>query len=339
MGFNRVVEIAVGGDPTTGGRFQMRDRYKAPIQAAPIYAQTEGTDIKIPDWGFPHEVFYPETGQIQFDLYNVFRDTNPATAQIGFQGVRRLPGSIAPRPGFRARPKTFTYVTYSPPLAGLVGADAVYLRQPVNDYDFELHNIELVTNLPDSVTYGGVESTLVRFARKPGGTGDVTVQIVVAGVNTPFSFVVTPDSITVNANTDAFGTSITGNGNLLLAAYAASPLAQSLVFLTVTDLLNSLAAGGPTVLGPGGTFSTLTAPLSKLWIYDSNKVTISSVPMLDIYCDGSPGGVYQDGALVPPLYYPKDSLIQIGFYSLLTDTSLIGTRYAVHLVGKQYIPC
>src|SRR5579862_8600464 len=143
VGFDRLLEAATTTDPTVGGRFQTRDRYKAPMQSAPEFAMTRSPTFAKPDWGIPHEELFPETGQLSFDLYNVLRNAdNPATAQLAFQGVRRMKGAYVRRPGFRARPKTFTYVPISPPLTGLVGADAVYLRLKIDDYDFELYNIE-----------------------------------------------------------------------------------------------------------------------------------------------------------------------------------------------------
>jgi len=66
---------------------------------------------------------------------------------------------------------------------------------------------------------------------------------------------------------------------------------------------------------------------------------ISSKPMLDIYCDGSPGGIYKDGAVVTPLYYQKDSQIQIDFYSQVEAQATLPVILDVYLIGKQYYPC
>jgi hypothetical protein len=82
--------------------------------------------------------------------------------------------------------------------------------------------------------------------------------------------------------------------------------------------------------------SALTSPLSALVLYDSNKVAISNAPVVDIYMDGGPGGVYKNGAIVPPLWYPKDSQIQIDVYSELPSGS---AELTILLVGKKYYPC
>lgn len=88
---------------------------------------------------------------------------------------------------------------------------------------------------------------------------------------------------------------------------------------------------------------SMSAPLrdtvAALWIYDQNHVPISSAPMLDIYCDGAPGGIYKNGAIVTPLYYIKDSQLQIDFYSQIEAQANVPTILDVYLVGKQYMPC
>ena len=97
--------------------------------------------------------------------------------------------------------------------------------------------------------------------------------------------------------------------------------------------------------------SLLADCVSSLLIYDQNKVPIASAPVLDIYCDGSPESpivhgipvsnapVYGDGAIVPPLYYEKDSQIQIDFYSQIESQTTPPVVVDVYLVGKQYYPC
>lgn len=90
--------------------------------------------------------------------------------------------------------------------------------------------------------------------------------------------------------------------------------------------------------GPTGPISQ-TIPLTKLWIYDVNRFQISNLPVLDLYLNGGPSSKYRNGALVPPLLYPKDSSIRIEVTNLVTNSSLLPLTMTVNLVGRQRIPC
>jgi hypothetical protein len=155
------------------------------------------------------------------------------------------------------------------------------------------------------------------------------------------SITVVGDTVNIVDGTEA-GATISA----FLARFAAVPAATAL-------LSTSLAPGtgtpgttpfyaGPVVaqvIGAATTsavFSPLTTPVSSLWLYDSNKVQVSSAPMVDIYMDGGPGGVYKNGAIVTPLWYPQNSQIQIDVYSQLASG---GATLAIYLVGRQWIPC
>ncbi len=83
---------------------------------------------------------------------------------------------------------------------------------------------------------------------------------------------------------------------------------------------------------------TDVTPVCSLQIYDQNRVKISNIPILDIFLDGSPGGVFQNGGLVTPLYYRKDSQIQIDFTNLNTIFPAL-QGVIVYLIGKQIYPC
>lgn len=84
----------------------------------------------------------------------------------------------------------------------------------------------------------------------------------------------------------------------------------------------------------GGVVSGITSPIAALWVYDRNKVQISNIPVLDVFLDGGPNGLYREGALSPPLCYPKDSSLQIDVTGLVTGQNLI-----IHAVGRRIYPC
>jgi len=88
-----------------------------------------------------------------------------------------------------------------------------------------------------------------------------------------------------------------------------------------------------------GVFLDPAKPVAKLWIYDPVTQQISNAPILDIYVNGAPGSPYQNGALVPPLLYPKQSQVRIDFFSLITNATLLPVTCYVDLVGIQRIPC
>ena len=75
---------------------------------------------------------------------------------------------------------------------------------------------------------------------------------------------------------------------------------------------------------------------AKLWIYDSNKNTISSQPGLDVFFNDN--SYYKNGALVPPLFYPVNSQIQVDITSLL-PAGLVPMTAVLHLIGRQRYPC
>jgi hypothetical protein len=224
----RVVGLTRILDPATG-LYQLRDRNGEYIEQVPILSTTSADDLAI----LP-ELEYQATGAIRFDLQNILKPAAAGTAQLAFQGVRRVQGELPPRsPG---NPKTYTYVCSAAIASPAGGVTTVKL--PITDYDFELYQIILV------------------FAN----------------------------------------------------------------------------AGGPAP----GIPAALTTPVSSLWLYDSNAVQVSNAPVLDLFCDGGPGGVYRNGAIVTPLYYPKDSVLQLDVYSQLTAGSGVLTAY---LVGCRWFPC
>jgi hypothetical protein len=92
---------------------------------------------------------------------------------------------------------------------------------------------------------------------------------------------------------------------------------------------------------PGGPPVSLPDPIPNIaiFLYDSVHNRCSNLPVLDIYYDGSPGSPYKNGALVPPLYYPKESIVRLDLYSLITDPTVLPMIVTIHLVGMWRFPC
>jgi hypothetical protein len=356
-GLSRVLgPYLMGGPPVTAGQYQIYDRYHAPMQGAPIYGwMNNGGNIE-QDLGIAPESFYQQTGRIGFDLYGIQRfATSPNSSQIAFQGVRRITGPYMRQPNYRARPRSFIYQ-----MAQIINAPfpagPFTQRVKITDYDFELYNIMILID-QDSFIINPAEGTVgLIFAASPGVSFTLTINNPAPLANQPFVFTVVPGvSVTVQIQTDAFGDSIT-TGTDFVNAWNTSPDAVAMASVALYgglpgDLCPSLA---PTVIGPGLFGSPLTDTVAALWIYDNNRVPISSAPMLDIFCDGCPevpiingfrstgpnaGSIYSDGAIVPPLFYQKDSQIQIDFYSQIESQIAPPVTMRVFLIGKQYYPC
>lgn len=194
-------------------------------------------------------------------------------------------------------------------------------------------------------------SAVLTFTAVASGTSSITIEIDGAGApNLPLSVTVVVDAITIQLATDAAGLpqSVPVNaGSTLLALYNSIPAAVALATLTVQVGNLVIPTITLTPLGPASEGAPIESPLSSLWLYDSNKVTVSNQPIMDIYMDGGQqksyvnptGSVYGNGAIAPPLWYPKDSVLQIDVYSQITDPTLIPTNLLIHLVGKKYYPC
>lgn len=133
----RIVGLSRVLDPSTG-TYLIRDASSNPTQQVPIFGGSAD------DIGLSHELLYPELGEIKFDLGAILRPASqPLTAQIAFQGARRMKGARAPRPGYKATAKTFTYLLPAA-IAGLAGTPPNRVTQVISNYDFELYNIIIV---------------------------------------------------------------------------------------------------------------------------------------------------------------------------------------------------
>jgi hypothetical protein len=224
VGLNKILAI----DGT--GKFQLM-RASAGVYQSSSQIQAPNS----PELAIVPEEWYPETGQIGFDLFGINLPANPGTAQIAFQGVRRLKGS-SPLIGYKEDPKTFTYIVQAV-LTTLESANTpLIINTPINNYDFLLYNIIIIKASSGS--------------GPPPGDGDC-----------------------------------------------------------------------------------------KLWIYDQNQVKISNLPIIDSFFNGGPGSTYQNGAVVPPLMYRRNSVVEIDFYSLQTNPAVLPVAITVYLVGRKLYPC
>lgn len=349
VGMSRVLEAYSGGFPVSAGRYRLYDRDKNALSSVPLYAWSNANGVNEQDFGICPEELYPETGNIRFDLYDILRyAASPNASQIAFQGVRRIKGPYLRQPNYRAKPKTFIY-QMAQVISDVFPAGPFTQRLKVDDYDFELHNIMIFEDTNVFVSGGGEALATLLLSALPGVT--FTLEIANNGPSLPFVFTVVPGvSVTVQVATNAGGDGIS-TGQDFLNAYNASPAAQAMFSLQVQQPSLGLALQVLTAIGPGIFGAGLTDTVASLWIYDSNRRPISSAPMLDIYCDGSPAApiqngfkfnnfpIYGDGAIVPPLYYPKDTQIQIDFYSQIETQITPPVTLRVYLVGKQYYPC
>jgi hypothetical protein len=202
VGLNRILA------PNSTGQFQIMRASQGVYQSAsPIMAPNS------PELAVVPEEFYPETGQIGFDLYGILLPTNPIAAQLAFQGVRRLKGEGAShRPSYNNDPKTYTYVTGVTLPGSNTGFVSSYTQ--IDNYDFELYQVML-------------------FAKNASGL-----------------------------------------------------------------------------------FVKISSPVCTVQIYDQFTVGISNIPILDIFYNGAPGTPFENGAIVPPLFYKKDTQVQIDYHGL-----------------------
>jgi hypothetical protein len=325
VGLNRVL------NPTTG-QYQIRDNANNYIEEFPVYG-TSADDIAIAP-----ELRYQETGAIKFDLGIIDLPSVTQSGQVCFEGVRRMKGNPTPNPSYRSRPKTFTWILTAP-VNSPVGTVST-VRQKVDNYDFELYQIILLS----AENSAGVPLCYVTVA---GGvsfsnltTGPVTLNII---KGTP--------GVTVLGNTITVSSDTTSSITAILALFNANTAATALVS-AVASTFATCGANTPTpaatpfyidnltdqALAPGNftSLQSLVTPISQVTLYDSNKVAISNAPVTDIFLDGGQGGVYKNGAIVPPLWYPKDSQIQLDVQSLMSKGN---ATLGIYLVGRQHIPC
>lgn len=310
------------------GKYLLRDRNNKPWESAPVIVNGSADLMIAP------EQPYPETGLIRFDLSNVLKQA--VGPQIAFQGVRRVKGT--PQPNEEVNPKTFTY-QLSADMSALSAGGIMTGRVLVTDYPFLLEQIMVFTEEFANTSFSAEASATLTFsAARLGASGNtISVELNASAAGQTFAITVIGNSIVVTVGTDGGG-NVTTTGDQFLAAFNANAAATALANVTVLGGASLLPVFVPQdithTFSGGGFLNQITTPQVALWIYDQDRVKISNIPILDIFADGSPGGPLQNGALVTPLRYRKDSQIQIDFTLLTTGLAVV-----VYLIGKQIYPC
>jgi hypothetical protein len=324
VGLNRL--LATNGT----GQFQIMRASQGVYQSSnPVQAPNS------PELAIAPEEWYPETGQIGFDLYGISLPSQNLTAQLAFQGVRRLPGNVH-NPNYKNQPRSFTYQTTAT-LTQTAPSAPVTTYTPINNYDFELHQLIIMKQSAASTTFATEAGTVVVTAKVAGPTGNlISVAFVTLGPSQPVTATVVGNAITVGLQTNSGGLSDGLTGDLVVALNAIPAVAALVLF---TAPVNSAFQTFTPQFLTGGGAEVITSPICALSVYDHNFVTLSNIPIMDIFYNGGPGSPYENGAVVPPLFYRKDSQLQIDFYSEVTNPALLPVQIVVYMVGKKLYPC
>ena len=141
------------------GKWQMKSAGSVYLSNLPMAVGFNATEV-LNEWLVIPEITYPHSSQIQFDLHNTLRDTNPGggptiyRAQVAFCGVRRRQG-IPPVAGYNyfLRPyiynQTVTITTAQQASAGVFNPYQSVFTQ-IADFDFELWAIQV--DQPDNTS-------------------------------------------------------------------------------------------------------------------------------------------------------------------------------------------
>lgn len=322
VGMNRIL----AADGTGAFQINRSSRYDY-LSADPIQGPNS------PELAITPEQFYRETGQIRFDLYGIDQPANLLTSQLAFQGVRRQRGGAVTNPNYKAFRKTFTYqCTANLPAAP---SNPTQVNTAVNDYDFQLEQLIILADTPQQahLLVDSEAGSMNLVAVTPGASGNsITIAIVSGAVPVPTISVV-GNAITITTESSDFAQT-----QFVVNLINSTPAAAALV--TASVVTNPLAtlpllAATPLAGGAGGTPAAITSPVCAVTLYDWVKIATSNIPILDIFMNGGPGSPYENGALVPPLWYPNQSSIQMDF-TPLTDAPV---SIIVYFVGKQFYPC
>jgi FG-GAP repeat len=124
----------------------------------------------------------------------------------------------------------------------------------------------------------------------------------------------------------------------VLGLTAGQPTAPITVYQNISDYDFDLYALMFTYVGAQGPLP-LNTFYTKLWLYDSVKHQLSNLPVLDLYYNGAPGSKFQNGAIVPTLFYPQEAQIRVDIFSLLADAAVLPVTMTIHFIGRQRYPC
>jgi hypothetical protein len=330
VGLNRI--LATDGT----GKFQLM-RASAGVYQSSSQIQAPNS----PELAIVPEEWYPETGQIGFDLFGINLPANAGTAQLAFQGVRRLKGNN-PLIGYKAAPKSFTLIAEGT-LTQVASQNArVVTYTPISNYDFLIYQIMLFQQTTASQTLAvEFSGTIVVTAVNPGVAGNaISIQIGAApGNNLPFSISVVGNVINVLTATDGAGSQTAAMTVAFVVAQMNANAAVSSLITSVVTVAGSAPTVGPVNLTGGSLAPITTTPVCTLSVFDQNQTAISNIPILDIFYNGAPGTPYENGAVVPPLMFRRNTILEIDFFSQITDPTLLPTTVVVYLIGRKLYPC
>ena len=343
----RAVGWSLATNKASNGAYLLKDYSKNPLAGGPLFVNSSG--FPFDDGVYPREQFYPATGKIPFDLYNVLRanGTGPLqTAQIAFQGVRRQNGTLPNiRAPYRYTTKAFSYRS-SVIINSTASANgmAAHLYQPISDYDFELQEVRIVyLNAAQLFLAVGEVALMLLVAKNPGISGNAISITIGTGATEPpnqaFSIQVSGFAIKVIPATDGAG-AVTSTIFATVAALQADPAVTALVTITLESLFDGLlptTSGIPRFLQGGNNGAGLPTIVTTMLLYDAVRFQTSNIPMNDIFLNRV--GPYQNGAIVPALLYPISTSLHIDFYSQVADPTKVPLLANVEFVGRNRIPC
>lgn len=361
VGWNRVLSNVSAGTPPATGQFQMRDGQGRYLQSLPVNVGTGGQNtlsaassqlVTLP------ETSYPQTGAIRFDLFNILRAVDQSqgvnsiySSQVGFHGIGRVPGNKSPYvPEYKFKPKTYTYrcdkfIPFRAFSSGTNPSGAVQAICPIVDYDFELWNIQFVyaaALVLQPIEPQGSMGFQPFFPLPVGVTAQqIQLKITLPGaINQPLTISVVNQQISISLATDGAGVETT-TCQQLINLIAATPAAAALIVPILTGA--NPAAPAPDT---GGVFRNIigkptnynaTQCMAKVMLYDQHLYQVYNEPALDLFVNEN--SFYKLGALVPPMFYQKDSQIRMDVYSLMGDNFTAGANIEISYVGRQRIPC
>lgn len=298
--------------------YQIQDRNLSNIQFLPVVGASAD------DIGMVPETLYQELGAIRFSLGPITKEIVVPTNQVVFQGARRMKGNPPRNPNYKAIPKSYTYIMGPVAVTAPIGSMR-RIWQPVLNYDFELYNI-IVMSQGGIVTGFGNETGSIFYANLTSGALTITVNDVAS-----YSASVSGSNVTINI--------IAGDGDGAICT-AVNNLAalQGILYLTTNAPVFGVPELGTFVATGGGGGWGNSGGASNVVLYDQNKVAISNMPVCDVFMDGYPNfpGLYGNGSITPPLWYQKNSQIQMDVYSNIASGFI---NMYFYLVGRKYYPC
>ena len=339
----RVVGLDTILNNSASGQYRLRNMTGSYFESLPVCVGTGGAgtvSANSAQLAILPEQLYVELSQIRFDLYDIQMATQGS--QLGFQGVRRLPGNSA-HPS-RFRPKAYTYITNAALLGGIPGFpnQTTQVIQQISNYDFDLYQIFLF--FQDLLYLPLVEGTngglVAQPALPPMANPDALVFTVTnpVGNNLPLLVTVSGATVTVQPATNGAG-AIISTAAEVAAAVNSDPSASVLIVVTaIVDAASTLAPTGTgKVLGP---FLDVNDSWATCLLFDQNTVQCSNIAALDLFINAA--SYYGNGAVVPPLSYQQNARLRMdvtpAVFHVKTNISQ-PLWLTAHYVGKQRIPC